>query len=43
VPPDLAGRTMRDRISDTRLDLRDRHMPLQSILARFPVALLATV
>jgi (1->4)-alpha-D-glucan 1-alpha-D-glucosylmutase len=42
LPSDLVGRTMRDRLCDTRLDVRDRHMPLESILARFPVALLAT-
>jgi (1->4)-alpha-D-glucan 1-alpha-D-glucosylmutase len=42
LPPDLAGRTMRDRICGTRLEVRDRHMPVASVLARFPVALLAT-
>jgi malto-oligosyltrehalose synthase len=42
LPPDLAGRTMRDRICGTRLEVRDRHMPVASVLARFPIALLAT-
>jgi maltooligosyltrehalose synthase len=42
LPEDLVGRPMRDRISDTRLELRGRDLPVEMILSRFPVALLAT-
>jgi (1->4)-alpha-D-glucan 1-alpha-D-glucosylmutase len=42
IPEHLVGRTMRDRISGTPLDLRTGHIPIATILARFPVALLAT-
>ncbi len=42
MPEDLVGRSMRDRISGTSLRLRSRQIPLATILARCPVALLAT-
>jgi maltooligosyltrehalose synthase len=42
IPEHLVGRRMRDRISDAVLELRGRQIPLETLLARFPVALLAT-
>jgi (1->4)-alpha-D-glucan 1-alpha-D-glucosylmutase len=42
LPDDLVGRTMRDRLTDCILGPLPRHVPLETILARFPVALLAT-
>ncbi|HME20534.1 MAG TPA: malto-oligosyltrehalose synthase [Acetobacteraceae bacterium] len=42
LPDDLLGRPVRDRISDSRLGPLAQCMPLETILAYFPVALLAT-
>jgi malto-oligosyltrehalose synthase len=42
LPEDLVGRRLRDRISGHGSVLFDRHLPLATVLARFPVALLAT-
>ncbi len=40
LPEDVAGRRLRDRISDRRLRPLDRQLPIETILAEFPVALL---
>ncbi len=42
LPSDLVRLRLRDRISDAHLEVWEQHMPLGSILARCPVALLAT-
>ena len=42
LPEDLVGRPMRDWISERDLSPLCRHLPLAKILAKFPVALLAT-
>jgi maltooligosyltrehalose synthase len=42
LPEDLVGRRMRDRVSDRDVSPLCRRLPLAKILARFPVALLAT-
>jgi (1->4)-alpha-D-glucan 1-alpha-D-glucosylmutase len=40
LPEDVAGRRLRDRISDRRLGPLDTQLSLEAILAEFPVALL---
>jgi (1->4)-alpha-D-glucan 1-alpha-D-glucosylmutase len=40
LPEDITGRRLRDRISGRRLGPTGRHLPLETILAEFPVALL---
>jgi maltooligosyltrehalose synthase len=42
LPEDLVGQPMRDWISERYLGRLCRHLPLAKILAKFPVALLAT-
>jgi (1->4)-alpha-D-glucan 1-alpha-D-glucosylmutase len=42
LPEDITGRRLRDRISGRRLGPTGRHLPLETILAEFPVALLTS-